>query len=158
MSAHHHTRGGAPVGFLTELNDLEADAVTYLRLWCDGHAGQSQVAFDFEAALGPQQGNKALRALEGLFDLCARHGRRPLMRHATTCKCLGADEACFANFVATAVTGEREDALMIAMLLVRPDIAPVVTSLAMEFGLALKRKHLRTPRDVAPLSPPKPLH
>lgn len=158
MSTPQDQPGGAPVGFLTDLNSLEAACVVYLRLWCDGAEAQAKVRADFATALGPEKGAAALSALSGLFDLCARHGRRPLMRHSTTCKCLGSDEACFANFVAAATTGEREDALMIATLLVRADMAPLMTAMASDFGLALKRMHLLTPRAVAPLSPPRSLH
>ena len=77
------------------------------------------------------------------------------MRHAADCACLGADEACFANFIATATTGEREDALLMAMLLVRPDVAPQLCAVAMNLGLALKQMLLRS----APVMPGNgPLH
>jgi len=144
-------RGGAPVGFITELDSIEAASVIYLRLWCDGPDAQAQVWNDFACGLGPDQGRKAVQSFEELCRLCARHGRRPLMRHSVQCKCLGADESCFANFIATAVDGEREDALLIATLLVRPDVAPLITSHATNFGLALKRMNLASPREIQPL-------
>ncbi len=71
------------------------------------------------------------------------------MRHSVQCKCLGADEACFANFIATAATGEREDAMLIATLLVRPDVAPLIVSLAADVGLAFMRMCLSAPREMA---------
>ncbi|MEL6418599.1 MAG: hypothetical protein AAF088_21580 [Pseudomonadota bacterium] len=136
-------RGGAPVGYVTELEPIEAGAVLYLRLWCDGPESQAQVWNDFAVALGPKHGRKALESFERLCDLCVRHGRRPLMRHHVTCKCLGADESCFANFVGYAREGEREDALLIATTIVRPDMAPSLVGLAQEFGLALRRMTLK---------------
>ncbi len=54
MTAPH--RGGAPVGFVTELGPVEAGAVLYLRLWCDGPDAQTQVRTDFAAALGQKRG------------------------------------------------------------------------------------------------------
>lgn len=160
MTVSNHKRGGAPVGFLTELNAIEAASIIYLRLWCEGPGAQAQVWNDFSAGLGPDHGRKALKSFEELCDLCARHGRRPLMRHAIQCKCIGADESCFANFVATAATGEREDAMLIATLLVRPDVAPLIASLAADVGLAFKRMRLSAPEDIAtPLhQTPKTLH
>ena len=146
-------RGGAPVGFITELDSIEAASVIYLRLWCDGPDAQAQVWNDFASGLGPDQGRKAVQSFEELCRLCARHGRRPLMRHSVQCKCLGADESCFANFIATAADGEREDALLIATLLVRPDVAPLITSHATNFGLALKRMHLASPREMTTSAP-----
>ncbi|KIN64650.1 hypothetical protein Z946_3542 [Sulfitobacter noctilucicola] len=141
-------RGGAPVGFITELDGIEAASVIYLRLWCDGAESQSQVWNDFASCLGADQGRRALNTFQELCALCTQHGRRPLMRHSVNCKCLGADEACFANFIATAVMGEREDAMLIATLIVRPDVAPLLASLATDFGLALKRMNLRAPRQM----------
>ncbi|MEH6524285.1 hypothetical protein [Sulfitobacter sp.] len=151
MTQDHSNRGGAPVGFITELDSIEAASVIYLRLWSDGPDSRAQVHSDFSTALGVDQGHKAAKSFEQLYSLCAIHGRRPLMRHSIECKCLGADESCFANFIATAAEGEREDAMLIATLLVRVDMAPVVTSCAADFGLALKRMHLAAPRDITPI-------
>ena len=98
--------------------------------------------------LGADHGRKALKAFETLCSLCSQHGRRQLMLHEITCKCIGSDESCFANFIATAATGEREDAMLISTLLVRADIGPIITSLAADFGLALVRMNLSSPKDL----------
>ncbi|ALG91054.1 MAG: hypothetical protein CL814_14165 [Confluentimicrobium sp.] len=152
-------RGGVPVGHITELGPVEAGAVFYLRLWCSGPAAQDQVRSDFTLALGADQGQAAAMTLEQLCDLCTRHGRRPLMRHDISCRCLGADESCFANFVACAADGCREDALLIATLIVRCDLAPCIAALAEDLGLALKRMALSGGADaLAPQSPTSRLH
>jgi hypothetical protein len=142
MTDAQENRGGAPVGFITELNGVEAAAVIYMRLWCNGPESQANVWQDFASGLGAVDGRKVLKTFEELCRMCSQHGRRPLMRHSLDCKCLGADEACFANFIATAAFGDREDAMLIATLIVRPDVAPMITSLASDFGLALKRMNL----------------
>lgn len=136
-------RGGAPVGYVGDLGPVEAGAVLYLRLWCEGPDAQTQVWNDFATALGPQNGKQVLTSFESLCDLCMRHGRRPLMRHHVACKCLGADESCFANFIGYASEGAREDALLMAMMIVRPDMAGPLVGLAEDFGLALRRMSLR---------------
>jgi len=140
-------RGGAPVGFISELDGIEAASVIYLRLWFDGPDAQASVWNDFASSLGPDRGRRAVKSFEDLCSLCAQHGRRPLMRHSVHCKCLGADEACFANFIATAATVDRDDAMLIATLLVRADVAPLITALATDFGLALMRMNLAAPKD-----------
>ena len=155
MNAMTPHRGGAPVGFVAELGPIEACAVHYLRLWCDGPEAQAQVWNDFASALGAEDGRSALTSFETLCDLCVRHGRRPLMRHKVTCKCLGADESCFANFIGYASEGEHEDALLIATTIVRPDLAPSLVGLALEFGLALRRMANKTSR---PKKIPTKLH
>lgn len=160
MTRSNQNRGGAPVGFIAELDGIEAASVIYLRLWCDGPDAQAQVWNDFASGFGPDRGRKALKSFEDLCALCARHGRRPLMWHTVQCKCLGADESCFANFIATAATGEREDAMLIATLLVRPDVAPLIASLAADVGHAFMRMRLSAPRDMSNTYPeiPKTLH
>ncbi|MGX9356188.1 hypothetical protein ACS3SW_13810 [Roseobacteraceae bacterium S113] len=142
MTQASQNRGGAPVGVVSDLDGIEAASVLYLRLWSDGTEAQTQVWNDFASGLGAVQGRHAPRCFEDLCALCTRHGRRPLMRHSVCCACLGADESCFANFIATAALGEREDAMLIATLLVRPDVAPVLTALAAEVGRAFKRMDL----------------
>lgn len=149
MNNAQQKRGGAPVGFITELDEIEAASVIYLRLWSEGPDSQASVRSDFASCLGSDQSRKALKSFEDLCGLCAKHGRRPLMRHSVNCKCLGSDESCFANFVAAAATGDQEDAMLIATLLVRADVAPLITALATDFGLALKRMNLRAPRHMA---------
>lgn len=155
MNAMAPTRGGAPVGFVTELPPVEASAVLYLRLWHDGPEGQTQVWEDFSLALGADRGRAALQSFEALCDLCIQFGRRPLMRHHVACKCLGADESCFATFVGYACDGAREDALLMATTLVRADMAPALVGLAQDFGLALR---LMARRAARPAGPPATFH
>ena len=158
MSATPAPAGGRSVGHMADLSPCEANLILFMRLWCDGTEGRAAVWSDLSLALGAQRARAALGAFEMLFNLCARHARRPLMRHAVPCCCVGADEACFANFVMTAATGERDDAMLIATLLVRPDVAPVVTSVAAEVGLALHQMSLRPPLTAELPSRPDVLH
>ncbi|WP_106746323.1 hypothetical protein [Yoonia maritima] len=153
MNMAARKQGGAAVGQLSDQPRLEACIVLYFRMWCDGPDSQEAVWNDLSLGLGQAHGRATLKTLEQLFAICTEHRRRPLMRHAVGCSCLGADEACFANFVATATEGDREDALLIATLLVRADIAPLITSLASDLGLALKTMLMRgqpMPRAQAP--------
>lgn len=143
MTPSTNNRGSAPVGYLGELDPVEAAAVRYLRLWSDGPTSQSDVWAEFQMALGDSQGRMALKSFENLCALCSRYGRRPMMRHQVNCRLLGADESCFANLVALAANGEREDAMLISTLLVRADFAPCIAALAAEVGLALRRIELQ---------------
>ena len=157
MKPARPARGGSPVGLVAELPPIEASAVLCLRLWCDGPAWQERIRSDFAAVLGTAGGDRAARALGELCEAFVLHGRRPLMRHHAGCKCLGADEACFANLIAAAGEGEREDALLIATLLVRPDCAFLVAERAQTLGLALKRIAIRTSATTHEATP-GPLH
>ena len=148
MKKAQEQRGGAPVGFIAELDGVEAASVIYLRLWCDGSKAQANVWNDLAAGLGTDRGRRALKGFEDLYNLCSAHCRRPIMRHSVNCKYLGADEACFANFIACAAMGDREDAILIATLLVRPDVAPLITALAADFGHALMCMNLASAQDM----------
>jgi len=143
MSNGSSHRGGAPVGLITDLGPVEAGAVFYFRLWSDGPDSQNQVWNEFASILGSAHGRQALKAFENLCGLCRRHARRPLMRHGISCQCLGADESCFANLIGFASEGSREDAFLLAINLVRADVAGILVDLAEEFGLALKRITLK---------------
>lgn len=150
--SHDRRRGGAPVGHLTDLDAVGAGAVLYLRLWCDGPESQARAHRDFAGHLGAEHGRAALETLDHMCAICTRHCRRPLMRHHVRCRCLGGDEACFAQVVGSASEGAREDALMLAMTLIRADMAPGLVALAEDFGLALKRMalaRLRQPSHAA---------
>lgn len=158
MSTGCTSRGGAPVGLVSDLGAAEILAVLYLRLWSDSDRGRDEVALALARGLGEAQGEAAVLAFDALFDLCCRYGRRPLLHHNVTCRCLGADEACFANFVVGAAEGEREDAILMATLLVRADAAPMLAEIACDVGLALCRMALRGGSDRAASINPKHLH
>jgi hypothetical protein len=145
MMAPKAPRGGAPVGFLSELSEVEAAAVCFLRLWCENPETQRQAIEDLNTLLGPERGPVAIDSLQQMCDMFSRFARRPVMRHHSGCSCLGADEACFANMVIEAAAGQREDAMLFAMLIVRADFAPALAGLAEQFGLALSA--LNRPRS-----------
>ncbi|MCA0922310.1 hypothetical protein [Pseudooceanicola nanhaiensis] len=142
-------RGGAAVGQLTDLDAVAAGAVLCLRGWCHSPESRAQTLRDFIDTLGPDLGGEAAAALDEICALCHSHGRRPLMRHHLSCTCLGGDEACFGHFIAAAAEGAREDAMMFATLIARPDMAPCLLGLAEGLGLALTRmtRHPRRPAD-----------
>lgn len=158
MTEGNPHRGGLPVGFLSELGPVEAGAVLCLRRWCDGPEGQAALWNEFASGLDSAPGRRALKSFETLVDLWIRHARRPMIRHQAACRCLGSDEACFANFVAVASEGDREDALMIATVVVRADVAPLLVSLAEDFGLALRRIALAPPPRATRYAPEDTLH
>jgi len=132
-------RGAAPVGHVDGLPPLELAAVLCLRLWCDGSDAQVQLRREAALALGPDWGPHWVDALGDFLEVMTRFSRRPLLRHGIDCRCLGADESAVATLVGAAADGEREDAMLIGMLLVRPDMAPGLARLAETVGHGLRR-------------------
>lgn len=125
MSAAARGAGGAAVGRLDDLPPLERMVVLCLRLW--------------SAGADLRGGQTACEGLDELIGTVVRHARRPLLCHAPDCPCAGADEAVLARFVALAAEGAREDAVLIATLLVRADLALGLAALAEQVGLGLTR-------------------
>ncbi|WP_439105009.1 hypothetical protein [Celeribacter marinus] len=73
-----------------------------------------------------------------LLSMFQSHGRRPLLSHSKSCNCVGADEAVFVQFVRLAADGQREDATLMALLMIRAQVAPLAVSLAEQLGLLIR--------------------
>ena len=78
-----------------------------------------------------------------LLQITVGNARRPLLGHALDCPCAGSDECIFARFVALAAEGAREEAVLMAALIVRADVALCLAAVAEQVGLGLMRG--RTP-------------
>lgn len=133
-------RGAAPVAHVADLPDEEVWMIAAIRLWSEEQgAGNADLAEAVAARIGPQRGRRVVSIFSDLMTLMAEHARRPILRHKPSCSCVGADEAVFVNFISAATHGPREDAILIATLLMRPDMAAIAVSLAQSLGLELRR-------------------
>ncbi|MEM7439967.1 MAG: hypothetical protein AAF393_10230 [Pseudomonadota bacterium] len=131
-------RGGTPVGYLHEFAAPEAQAICMLRHWCiDGEAGLHNYLSEMTPS---KQTQTTVDVMSQIGSVLSQYGRRPLLRHDTKCQCVGGDEACFATMISAAADGAREDAVMLACLMVRADMTPVLVSLAARLGHALKSR------------------
>ena len=88
--------------------------------------------------LGVDRGDDAYAALSRLTQLIVQNGRRPLMRHALECRCIGADESCFATMIASAAENDHEDSMLLASVMVKAQVASVAACLAFQVASALK--------------------
>jgi len=140
MSLGQRHPGGAPIARLDGLPPLEARVIRCLRLWCAGPDGERAVRCEVD---GPGEGDAVARTFGELVRITAGHARRPLLGHAIDCPCAGSDECIFARFVSLAAEGSREEAVLMAALIVRVDVAMHLAAVAEEVGLGLMRG--RTP-------------
>lgn len=138
VQPRHHP-GGAPVSRLAELPPLERQVIRCLRLWCEGPTGRQSVQRELGARHRPAVAERLASDFGALLATTAAHARRPLLGHALECPCAGSDECVFARFVSLAAEGAREEAVLIASLLVRADLALGLAALAEEIGLGLSR-------------------
>jgi hypothetical protein len=131
-------RGGAPVGYLSELSQLEQNAIIFLRYWSQcakaDHDLQNNFWSNITYDLGITKTRQAIDAFDEIFTLCAKYSRRPIMKHDLECKCIGGDESCFANIIGFAQVDELEDALLLASNLVAPKFAACLVTSARKFA------------------------
>ncbi len=153
-------RGAAPVGTLADLPLLEQGAVLLMRQWCQDEDGRIAVAQDFTRALG-EDGAQAVNLLAHLITLIVRYGRRPMMRHDLTCTCIGGDESAFAQMVAAAAAGDRDDAMAFALTMMPAEIAFEAVQTAGPLGLwihAMARHMNPSERPTFPVPPQSRRH
>jgi hypothetical protein len=143
MTLRERHPGAAPVARLDGLPPLERRVIRCLRLWCSGPDGERAVRLEVARDGAREEGERLSASFGELLQLTAGNARRPLLGHALDCPCAGSDECIFARFVALAAEGAREEAVLMAALLVRVDVALCLTAVAEEVGLGLMRS--RTP-------------
>jgi hypothetical protein len=132
--------GPVPAGHISEVTPVSGMVIACLRQWNTGGAAG---AFGLlRERLGERQATASFCALQDLADTLDACMRRPLRCHAPHCACVGADEAAFARFVEEAAFGAREDALMLASLLVDARGMLPLADAARRFCLVLHRAEL----------------
>ena len=89
---------------------------------------------EFSFYLGAETANKTMGALQFLFTKLQNSGKRRLVSHDLNCKCVGADENCFAQLVTRSTNTDKNDAILIGILLTDADLAPELVSAAEDFA------------------------
>lgn len=107
--------------------------------------------------MGESEGARLTAALDMFLRHSLGFSRRPLLRHASCCPCLGADESVLARQVAFAAAGDRDEALMLALTYLPGFAAGEAIALSETLGLLLYRT-IRRPADLRALLrlPPDP--
>lgn len=124
----------APLARLADLPPLERRFVEGMRLW-----------LSHEAADARSRRPASFDRFDRLLGVLLAHGRRALQVGGVGAPSVTGDECVLARFVAVAADGAREDAILIATLLVRADLALTLGRDAEALGLALRRGAGRAP-------------
>ncbi|RPE71785.1 hypothetical protein EDD53_0913 [Pacificibacter maritimus] len=127
--------GAAPVSRVDTIDQQSLLLITALRKF--GQSDEHLFWENISSYIGPQRGDTARAYFDDLMQIFTRYARRPLMTHDGNCNCIGADEANFALFICTATHGDAEDAMLQAMLILRPDVVPSAVNLAQQLGLMM---------------------
>lgn len=126
--------GQITIGRLSDLSEVGQLAVLALR-GLDHAPGA--IPRDLVAAIGPLSANKAMARCDDLAQLISQYSTRPLVRNDLHKQQTSGDEAVFAEICTLALSGQREDMLILAMTLCRADVAPCVLPLAEALALTL---------------------
>lgn len=131
MSRHEEIRTGDAIALLANADPFEVTIIQCLRAAhraaCDGApAPPCRLGRDFAA----------------LHDIIMDHALGPIEIREPGAPSASPDEACLARILRAATDGDREEALMAAFTLLRPDIAFLTVPLAQELGLNLRRAAL----------------
>jgi hypothetical protein len=127
--------GAAPVSRIEAVDQQTLLLVTALRKF--GRSDEDLFWDNMTSLIGPARGDAARSYFDELMLLFTRYARRPLMTHDGGCSCIGADEANFALFICSATCGETEDAMLQAMLILRPDVVSSAVGIAQQLGLLI---------------------
>ena len=128
------TKGGSPVAVISDLSWEEHLVIYYFRCCFEGSEALLEVHEEFRFYLGTEIANKTIGALQFLFSKLQNNGRRRLVRHDLNCKCVGADENCFAQLVTRSTCVDKKDAILIGILLTDADLAPELVYAAEDFA------------------------
>ena len=134
METKTSTKGGSPVAVISDLSWEEHLVIYYFRCCFEGSEALLEVHEEFRFYLGTEIANKTIGALQFLFSKLQNNGRRRLVRHDLNCKCVGADENCFAQLVTRSTCVDKKDAILIGILLSDADLAPELVYAAEDFA------------------------
>ena len=108
-----------------------------LRLWGMGPDAQEQVWSDLVCALGAPRARACLSAFEAFLGHLARSAWMPPALNMPGAETLTDDEDAICRIVTAASEGLREDAILHASFLVRPDVLLPLVHAAERTGLPL---------------------
>ena len=127
-------KGGSPVAIMSDLSWEEHLVIYYFRCCFEGSEAILEIHEEFRFYLGTEKANKTIGALQFLYNKLQNNGRRRLVSHDLNCKCVGADENCFAQLVTRSTYTDKKDSILIGLLLTDADIAPELVYAAEDFA------------------------
>ena len=131
-------KGGSPVAKMSDLSWEEHLIIYYFRCCFEESEALLEVHEEFSFYLGSEVADKTLGALKFLFNKLQSNGRRHLVSHDLNCKCVGADENCFAQLVTRSTYIDKKDAILIGILLTDADLAPELVYAAEDFAVGVQ--------------------
>ena len=122
------------MAIMSDLSWEEHLVIYYFRCCFVGSEALFEIHEEFRFYLGTEKANKTIGALQFLYNKLQNNGRRRLVSHDLNCKCVGADENCFAQLVTRSTYTDKKDSILIGLLLTDADLAPELVYAAEDFA------------------------
>jgi hypothetical protein len=139
---------------LASLPPLQQAAIRILRQFLSEDSIHCAMPDRLLSLMEPGRGGRIGHLWADLLSLFDRFAHRPLQISPLDDPIANGDEAGFAAMIALGAEGEREDVMFMALMMVRADVSPIVTSLAVQIGLSLRQASLATERNSAKATHP----
>ena len=139
---------------LTTLPRLQQAAIHILRQFISEDGIDRAMPDRLLSLMGPGRAGRIAHLWADLLSLFDRFAHRPLQTRPVDDPIADGDEAGFAAMIALGAEGEREDVMFMALMMVRADVSPIITSLAIQIGLSLRQGLLTAERDTSPATHP----
>lgn len=152
MTVHAQNFDFEPAAWLRELSRTERDVIAILRRWRLGSKDQAEFRALLNQHLGSVHARQTQDALEMLLTTCQQTARHSLSVQPPDCETVSFDEVNLAKMVVCAAQNRREDAMMIACMMLRPDASPLAVASAQALGLGLARLQIRLNRHARSLA------
>ena len=131
-----HTRS---MNLCKNLDQFEATALIYLRLWQHSSESRQKAERDFIINLGHVEGYKAKRALEELFELVIGNTKRKLIFQSINDIQYSDDEGWFLKLLVDSVDGFCHDELSNRPFSLPSDIMQLIVVLGKQIGGPIKK-------------------
>ncbi|WP_333711986.1 hypothetical protein [Yoonia sp.] len=124
---------------IASLPPLQQAAIHILRQFAGEDGIDRAIPDRLWSLMGPGRGARIAHLWADLLSLFDRFAHRPLQIRPLDDPIADSDEAGFAAMIALGAEGERENVMFMVLMMVRADVSPIVTSLAIQIGLSLRQ-------------------
>ena len=139
--------GATPVGFLVELEDIEERSILILRTLNSHEYDRFDLISYLLISLGRTRGKELIDCLEEIYKILQKHGRRRFEFRNINCRCIGSDEALFAEIIRASSVDQIDDVKIMSSLFLDANLIIPFSKLTERLSFWLKNLIKRTPTN-----------
>ena len=143
-----HARFGAtPVGLLVELEDIEERSISIFRAFNSHEHDRFDLISYLLISLGSTRGKEFITCLKEINEILQEHGRRRFEFRNINCRCIGSDEALFAEIIRASSVDQIDDVKIMSSLFLDANLIIPFSKLTERLSFWLKNLIKRTPTN-----------